>query len=54
MLHIDFMSLKNWGRGFALKASSIYDTQGCYSCVGGLQNALHMTWALTEQTLSPQ
>lgn len=54
MLHIDFMSLKNWGRGFALKASSIYDTQSCYSCVGGLQNALHMTWALTEQTLSPQ
>lgn len=40
MLHIDFMSLTNWGRGFALKDSSICPTQGCYSCVGGLQKCL--------------
>lgn len=54
MLHIDSMNLTNWGRGFALKASSICHTQGCYSCVGGLQNALRMTRALREQTLCPQ
>lgn len=32
MLHIDFMSLKNWSRDFALKASSICHTRLLFLC----------------------
>jgi len=54
MLRIDFTTHKNWGRGLALKASSFLHKQGCYSCVGRLQNALHKTQALREQPVCPQ